>query len=54
MTSTIVTVIDTVHGTKSTSTKFPDDYTPVPTNADGTHVEYVTYVSNSQSVTTAL
>jgi hypothetical protein len=53
LTSTIVTIINTVANTTVTSTQFPPEYNYVPTNSDGTQVQTVSFTRQGQpSVTT--
>lgn len=54
MTVTLVTVINTVLDTTTISTQFPPDYTPPPTNSDGTRIQEITYTRNGEATTTVL
>ncbi len=54
LTSTIVTIIDTVAGTKTTSTKFPSEYGVVPTNHDGTQVQTISYTRQGHTMVTTM
>ncbi len=54
LTSTIVTIINTVANTTATSTKFPPEYNSVPTNADGTQVQTVSFTRQGQPMVTTM
>ncbi|KAK3897243.1 hypothetical protein C8A05DRAFT_39210, partial [Staphylotrichum tortipilum] len=54
LTSTIVTVINTVANTTSTSTEYPPEYNSVPTNADGTQVQTISYTRHGEMLVTTV
>jgi hypothetical protein len=54
LTSTIVTVINTVANTTSTSTKFPPEYRNIVTNHDGTHIQTVSFTRQGQPTVTTV
>lgn len=53
-TCTMVTIINTVLNTTTTSTRFREDYKPPPTNTDGTRIEAVTYSRFGTTYTTTM
>jgi flagellar biosynthesis regulator FlbT len=52
MTTTVVTISNTVLNTNRTTTPFPAVYTPIQTNAAGTQVSTITYTRFRQVLTT--
>ncbi len=55
LTSTIVTIINTVANTTSTSTEYPPEYyNPVPTNGDGTQVQTISYTRHGETLVTTV
>ena len=55
LTSTIITIINTVANTTSTSTEFPPEYnSSVPTNNDGTRVQTISFTRQGQAQVTIM
>ncbi|KAI1404788.1 hypothetical protein F4819DRAFT_446347 [Hypoxylon fuscum] len=54
MTKTVVTIVNTVANATSITTKMPADYTPYPTNANGTRIGTAVYTQSGQTITTIL
>lgn len=51
---TIVTAINTALNGTTTTTQFPTDYTPPPTNDGGTRIETISYSREGKHITTTL
>ncbi len=55
LTSTIITIINTVANTTATSTEFPPEYnSSVPTNNDGTRVQTISFTRQGQALVTTV